>query len=273
MLIKAQTPRQKLGMRASLIIFCALMAIPAQAHVKWFADCDVTKPPLPIGQVLTGIFIKFFLISIFAIYGFFLADRFIYKKGYWSALDQRLRCFDTLSIRIMRISAAVFFISLALWRLKFGQSFYLTPELKTESVWVPWLQLVLGLCALSRYTMPVTGAGIFVLYAAALRPYGVYHMLDYPIFLGIGYFFLVTNVGRSQWMKSGFVVLFACTGLTLIWAAIEKFVYPQWTYPILQHNPDMLMGMSPYAFMVSPGSSNSTLLLSCSAQLPWSDAS
>lgn len=248
-----QSKVHKLGTRAALVIFCALMAIPAQAHVKWFADCDVTKPPLPIGQVLTGIFIKFFLVSIFAIYGFFLADRFIYKKGYWSALDQRLRRFDTLSIRIMRISAAVFFISLALWRLKFGQSFYLTPELKTESIWVPWLHLVLGLCALSRYTMPVTGTGIFVLYAAALRHYGIYHMLDYPIFLGIGYFFMVTNIRRSQWMKSGFVVLFACTGLTLIWAAIEKFVYPQWTYPILQHNPDMLMGMSPYIFMVVSG--------------------
>jgi hypothetical protein len=206
-----------------------------------------------VGQVFTGIFVKIFLVSMFAVYAFFLADRFVYKKGYWAALDQRLRRFDALSIRVMRICASVFFISLALWHLKFGQSFYLTPELKTSSAYVPWLHLVLGLCALSRYTMPATGAGIFVLYGMALHHYGTYHMLDYPIFLGIGYFFVVANIRRSQWMKSGFVVLFAATGLTLIWAAIEKFVYPQWTYPILQHNPDMLFGMSPYLFMVVSG--------------------
>lgn len=101
--------------------------------------------------------------------------------------------------------------------------------------------------------MPVTGLGIFVLYGVALRHYGVYHMLDYSIFLGIGYFFLVATIRSGQWMKSGFVVLFASTGLTLVWAAVEKFVYPQWTYPILQRNPDMLLGLSPYLFMVISG--------------------
>jgi hypothetical protein len=153
----------------------------------------------------------------------------------------------------MRICAGVFFISLGLWHVKFGESFYLTPELKTQLAYVPWLQLVLGLCALSRYTMPVTGIGIFFLYGAALRHYGVYHMLDYPIFLGIGYFFLVANIRRGQWMKSGFVVLFALTGLTLVWAAIEKFAYPQWAYSILQNNSAMLLGMSPGLFLTASG--------------------
>jgi hypothetical protein len=54
-------------------------------------------------------------------------------------------------------------------------------------------------------------------------------------------------------MKSGFIVLFATTGLTLTWAAIEKFAYPEWSYQILERHPDMLLGMSPYLFLLVSG--------------------
>jgi hypothetical protein len=235
------------------VLAVAFLAIPAWAHVKWFVECNVADAPRPIGQVLNGTFIRLFLASLAGIYLFFLADRYIYTKGTWAAFDQRLRRLDGFSIGIMRVSASVFFISLGLWHLKFGDSFYLTPELKTDLAYVPWLQLLLGLCALSRYTMPITGAGIFFLYGNALHHYGVYHMLDYPIFLGIGYFFLVVNIRRGRWMQSGFVVLFALTGLTLVWAAIEKFAFPQWAYPILGNNPRMLLGLSPYLFLTISG--------------------
>ena len=42
----------------------------------------------------------------------------------------------------------------------------------------------------------LTGAGIFILYLAAVRDYGAYHLTDYLIFLGIGYFFLVSGIER-----------------------------------------------------------------------------
>jgi hypothetical protein len=231
----------------------ALISAPACAHVKWFVDYDITKPPLPIGEVLGGTFIAYLLISATLIYLFFLVDRFLYKRGFLAAFDQRLRMFDGRSIRIMRISASVFFISLWLWYLSGAPGFYLTPELKTTATSVPWLHLVLGLCALLPLTTPITGLGIFVLYALAANEYGWYHLIDYLIFLGIGYFFLVANVARGQWRKSGFIVLFASTGLTLIWASVEKFGYPQWTYPLLEKNPGMLMGMSPHAYVVLAG--------------------
>ena len=234
-------------------VMMALIAYPAQAHVKWFVDYDVTKPPLPIGEVLTGTFITFFLASVFAMYVFFLVDRTMYKKGFLAAFDQRMRMFDGFSGQIMRGSASVFFISLWLWHWKFGTSFYLTPELKTSMTVVPYLQLALGLCALLPLTAPITGVGIFVLFGFAVHDYGAYHMTDYLIFLGIGYFFIVSHIKRGQWKKSGFIVLFASTGLTLIWASVEKFGYPGWTYPMLAQNPDMLMGMSPYPYMVLAG--------------------
>ncbi len=42
-------------------------------------------------------------------------------------------------------------------------------------------------------------------------------------------------------------------GLTLGWAAIEKFAYPNWAYSLLQARPGMLMGMTPINFMTVSG--------------------
>lgn len=236
-----------------MALVAVFLSLGAQAHVKWFVAFDASQAPLPIGEVLTGTFVYFLLAATVSVYLFFLTDRHMYKKRFLAAFDLRLRMFDGLSIHIMRASAGVFFVALWLWNVVYGSSFFLTPELKTTQAFVPWLHLALGLCALSRHTAPLTGLGIFLLYGLAVRAYGIFHLIDYLIFLGIGYFFLVSNVARGQWRKSGFVVLFASTGLTLIWASVEKFAYPQWTYPLLAHNPDMLMGMQAYPYMVLAG--------------------
>jgi hypothetical protein len=86
-----------------------LIAAPAAAHVKWFVAHDVREAPLEIGQVLTADFITFLLVSVAAVYFFFLVDRHLYKKRFLAAFDQRLRRFDGLSVLVMRISAGIFF--------------------------------------------------------------------------------------------------------------------------------------------------------------------
>jgi hypothetical protein len=238
----------------ALILLAAVCAQTAQAHVKWFVEYDVSQAPTPIGEVLDGSFVKLFLLSAAACYIFFLADRYIYEKGYLAEFDKKLKLFDNLANYIMRGAAGIFFLSLFLWWvLGFGQSFYITPELKTTAAHVPWIHLVMALCVISRYTAPVTGVGIFFLYISAGIDYGIFHVLDYVIFLGIGYYLTISNTSSKNLLKSGFVVLFACTGLTLIWASVEKFAYPRWTDPLFQANPQMLMGMSPAMFMKVSG--------------------
>jgi len=118
---------------------------------------------------------------------------------------------------------------------------------------VPWLQLALGFCALFRRTLPAVGLGIFGLFGLAIRNYGLFHLLDYLIFVGLGYFFVVATIKLGKWRQSGFVVLFAATGITLLWAAMEKFAYPEWSYAMLRSHPDMLMGLQPETFMVLAG--------------------
>ena len=38
---------------------------------------------------------------------------------------------------------------------------------------------------LSRRTMPLSAVGIAVLFAIAIWKYGIFHLADYPVFLGI----------------------------------------------------------------------------------------
>jgi len=224
-----------------------------EGHVKWFGRYDVTKAPLPVDQVLTNPFIYLFLISVFSIYFFFLADRAAYRKGYFIEFDEKVRELNPFSVYLLRVCAGVFLVSLAIYGTIRHDSFLITPELKTTQVVIPYLQLVIGLCALSRHTTPLIGLGIIALYIDATFSYGVYHMLDYLIFLGIGYFFLVAYAKSDQWKKSGFIVLYATTGITLLWAAIEKFAYPHWSYPLLEGHRAILMGLSPFGFMLCSG--------------------
>jgi hypothetical protein len=245
---------------------CWLLLIggAAEAHVKWFAKANPAEPPRPIGQVLTEpAFVRLLLLSLVSVYLFFVVDRLAVRKGVLAALDARMKRFDRSSIWVLRICASIFFACLAAWHFAHGSSFFLTPELVTTAAWVPWLHLAMAVCALWRVSAPLTGLGVLVLYAAAVGDYGLYHLIDYMIFLGIGYFFLVAGVERGGWRRSGFIVLFAATGMTLAWAAIEKFAYPHWTFPLLAAKPGMLMGMSPMTFMIVSGfvEFNSTFVL------------
>jgi hypothetical protein len=168
--------------------------------------------------------------------------------------DKKLKLFDNAANYIMRAAAGIFFLALfSWWALGIGQGFYLTPELKTASPVVPWIQLIMALAVISRYTVFLTGLGVFALYIAAAFNYGIFHMLDYMIFLGIGYYLTVSQTKSKPLLKSGFIVLFACTGLTLIWAAVEKFAYSHWTIAVLADKPHVTMGMSPPIFMKVSG--------------------
>ncbi len=224
----------------------------ANAHVKWFAPYSLEQPPLPIEQVLTPQFIYFYLGSAIFIYAFFWFDRYFYQREDLNHFLARYIISERQAMMLLRISALLFFLSTAAYGF-FEQAFLLTPDLKTDLAFVPWLHLAMAFCALHRFTLPLIGAGIFALYALATALYGIFHTLDYLIFLGVGYFFLASLYRTDTWITSRYVVMFAATGLTLLWASVEKWGYPYWTYPLLEANPGLLMGMSPYIYMLLAG--------------------
>jgi hypothetical protein len=230
----------------------AAWPLAAQAHVKWFAEYDLNKPPLPVGEVLTGQFLYIFLISIVWMYLFFWLDRYALRKRILEDALRRYTVSEPVAFAVMRLAALIFFAGVGIYGIS-GQEFFLTPELKTGSRWVPWLQFGMSLCALHRRTVPLIGLGIAVLYAAAITQYGIFHLLDYLILLGVSYYFLAAAMSGPGWLMSRYVVLYATTGLTLLWAAIEKWGYAIWTYPLLAREPDLLMGFVPATYMMLAG--------------------
>ena len=41
--------------------------------------------------------------------------------------------------------------------------------------------------------------------------------------------------------------------VTLMWASVEKWAYPGWTFPVLHAHPDLSMGLDPRFFMSAAG--------------------
>ena len=142
----------------------------------------------------------------------------------------------------------------------------LTPELTTTSQIVPWMQLVMAACLLSRRTMPVTALGIVVLFGIAVANYGLFHLMDYPIFLGVAAYLAAVGIGWTPFNIRPIDILRWSTVVTLMWASIEKWAYPEWTYPLFISHPNMAMGYDPAFFMRAAGIVEFTL----SFALIWS---
>lgn len=238
------------------------------AHVKWFAPYDLKTPPLSLDNVVTPQFLYLYIVSILFIYAFFWLDRFLFRINFMSGFAQKVSLTKEQSLRIIRYACSIFFTGLFIYGIQ-GNVFLLTPELKTSSSFIPWLQLTLAATALFSATAPLTGLGMIILYAFGIMYYGIHHMLDYMIFVGIAIFLLLCRLTGSNWVKSRYIILFATTGLTLLWAAIEKWSYPYWTFPMLESNPGMLMGMSPAFYMMFAGfvEFNITFILLSSASI------
>lgn len=253
-----------------VVLFSLGTLFPADAwsHVKWFFPYDLSNPPLPIGDVLTPTFVYLFLLSVVGIYVFVWVDRYLYRKQFLADQLARYSVNAEQSFWILRTSISVFFLSLFVLA-RDGTAILLTPELHTENTVVQFLQLAIAAFALYRCTTPLVGVGIFILYGLGIEQYGIFHMLDYLIFLGVAVYFLLSGLKYQRWLTLRYVTLFASTGLTLLWASIEKWGYPHWTYPLLQRDASLLMGLSPEFYMVLAGfvEFNITFILLGSASL------
>jgi len=129
----------------------------------------------------------------------------------------------------------------------------LTPELKTDSTLVGMLQLGIAAGMLSRRTMPLSALGIAVLYGIAIDQYGIFHLADYPVFLGFAAFLALTGLQKDLFGLRPIDVLRWAAGITLMWASIEKWAYPEWSYPLFVVHPTMSLGFSPEFYMRAAG--------------------
>jgi len=101
--------------------------------------------------------------------------------------------------------------------------------------------------------MPLSALGIFILFAVGTWNYGIFHLADYPVFLGVAIYLALVGMQRDLFGARPIDVVRWTAGITLMWASIEKWAYPEWSYPLLIEHPSMTLGFDPDFFMRAAG--------------------
>src|SRR5215472_6397115 len=197
-----------------LMVSLMLTATSASAHVKWFVVCNVSDTPLPIGAVFTTTFVLCAALFLILFYFACEIEQTPFGAAISKAINYRTKCLHSRTDDLLRSVAAVSFA--LLWA---DGGLILTPELKASSIWLSAIQLLIPMYMFGRATLPAAGVGIIVLYGYGVAAYGLFHMLDYPVFLGLGIFFIL-SVSRSIKLSAfRFDVLRWTTATSLLWPA------------------------------------------------------
>ncbi len=229
-------------------IFNAILAGSASAHVKWFCAFDVAGQPEGLANVLCPDFELLTGLSLLALMAGSVLEGTPVGIAMLRALDRVTR-FVRENIEILfRAGTAFFFI--AIWG---AGGILLTPELKTDSAVIGAIQLGIAAGMVSRQTMPFSALGIFALFAIGIWNYGAFHLADYPIFLGVAAYLALVGGQTNFFGTRPIDVLRYAAGVTLMWASIEKWAYPEWSYPLFIEHPEMTLGFAPDFFMRAAG--------------------
>jgi hypothetical protein len=163
-------------------------------------------------------------------------------------LDRWTECLHRRADVLVRGVAAVSFA--LLWA---DGGVILTPELKANGAWLSAIQVLIPIYLFWRATLPAAAAGILVLYCYGAATYGLFHMLDYPVFLGLAAYFALSVSQNPKLLSFRFDCLRWTVALTLLWPSMEKFVYPGWIAPIAATHPEITLGVDVATFITAAG--------------------
>ncbi len=242
--------------RAAIAAIGVGLATRAEAHVKWFAPFIVGASPAPVIETLTN---PWFWLAIGLVMVFFIATRFIEVRPLgesilagldratsplWTRLDDFVRC----------VTGAFFVAIFAVGGV------YLTPDLKTPSEWVSWLQLFIAFGIFWRRTMPISAAGIILLWLLALTEYDLFHLLDYlALGVGVAAYLVLAALSDERWRRHRFEALRWGVAIALMWSSLEKFAYPEWFWPLVEERPFLTFGMPRDVFIPMAGVAEFTM--------------
>lgn len=239
---------QPLAVLGAALPIYGMLVGSAEAHVKWFCAFDVAGQPRGLENVLCPDFEYLIGLSLITLLAGALFEGTHIGLAMQRSMDRVTAPILDRTELMFRAGTAFFFI--AVWG--FG-GVLLTPELKTDSSLIGAIQLGIAAGMLSRRTMPLSALGIAVLYAVALYNYGLFHLLDYPIFLGVAAYLALTGLQRDFFGIKAIDIVRWTAGITLMWASIEKWAYPEWTYPLLAQHPGMTLGFDADFYMRAAG--------------------
>ncbi|MFM9272232.1 DoxX family membrane protein [Halomonas elongata] len=233
-----------------LIIF--VTPVSTKAHVKWFSsEANSHAEPLSLIQVLSS---TTFIYLVLLFFGMMLivawADHILsHSNSQFSKKSDHLDSWVTpLLPRALRYSLALFLVASIIYHGT--EPVYLTPELKASGQWVLWLQAVMAISLIWKRSAWVAALGIVLLYGCATVQYGWFHLLDYPVFLAVSAFLAMDSLSNERHIGLSWCILRLGAGITLMWAGGEKWLYPWWSYPMLDAELSAIQfGLSHQSFM------------------------
>ncbi len=245
MKIPAIASRLRLGIVFATTIATAI-PLNASAHVKWFSSIvDVTRAPIPVRDVLTPFHLALFCGFTLMVFAGFLLDGWVARR--WPAVASSGVHLAGAEETLLRLATSAYF--LLLWNgsavvLWLRGDAILTPELLAPIAWMGWVQLAVAVLVVSRRTCILAAVGICILYVTGIVQYGIFHMADYVFFPGIAAYLALTTAGTPRALRLRVPALAGSLGFSLMWTAVEKFVYPQWTAEILLTHPNLTLGFA-----------------------------
>ncbi len=224
----------------------ALLLVPAPllAHVKWFSRFNFADQPLALAQVLTPTFFALALLSMATIGTLAIVDRRLAEATWYRRVNEWLTARSDRSTLIMRVGMGATLL------LSWQADALLAPELHVgPTSWLGWLQFACAFLLLFDRTVPLAGVGIVALFAAGVFRVGPFHMLDYVLYLGAGYYLAVCAARSERVRGTGLPALYLGVGFSLCWVALEKLVYPQWGLYVLSQHPQLTLGFDSRFFL------------------------
>jgi len=223
-------------------------AATAHAHVKWFCAFNVAGQPRSLENVLCQDFEFLFGLTVLSLMAGCLIEGTPIGTAMLRSMDRATAFVQENTELLFRAGCGFFFV--AIWAMG---GVLLTPELKTTSPLVGAIQLGIAAGMLSRRTMPLSAIGIAALFMIGIWQYGAFHLADYPVFLGVAAYLALTGLQRDFWGARPIDVVRWTAGVTLMWASVEKWAYPEWSFPLFAEHPTLAMGMDPEFFMRAAG--------------------
>ena len=224
----------------------AALPAPVLAHVKWFSRFSFADPPLALRAVLTPTFFALLALSMAAMVALTLLDRRLAPVRRYQQVNDWLEARSGNALTIMRVGIGASLL------LSWQADALLAPELRAaDAPWIGWAQFVCAFLLLFDATVPAAGALLMALFGAGVVRVGAFHMLDYVMFLGAGYYLLVSRAKTPAVRGTGLPALYLGVGFSLCWVALEKLVYPQWGLYLLQQNPQLALGFDGRFFLTA----------------------
>jgi hypothetical protein len=214
------------------------MATAASAHVKWFVKCNASDEPLPPAAVFTPTFWLFSALFVTVLFVGCVIEQTKIGAFLSRLLDRWTAPLHERTDGLLRAVVAVAFT--LLWA---DGDCILTPELKGSATWLSAIQILIPIYLIARATLPAAAAGMLVLYGYGAATDGLFHMLDYPFFLGLAAYFALSVSQNAKLRAFRFDCLRWTVSLSLMWPAMEKFLYPSWVAPILAEHPELTLGI------------------------------